>query len=232
MHRQLVANFWFCIAYLRHVQFLDFQSRLVLISACKNKNGNEHEKHRTTHREHDTRVVIYETDSHDSARSLANAREQLKRSSALFGRATFASLSLCRLAALYFVPRSDEHRAATLRRLIGPAKYVGLCLGLFSPFHSFSFALFTFFFLFLFPLSLPRFSPRISFFPFRLVFSSTFFFLARPRYIVQSLPYSILVTTPIHDSEYSSVDLSFLTCVSASSTDETFFHPGSLFLRT
>lgn len=169
MHRQLVANFWFCIAYLRHVQFLDFQSRLVLISACKNYNGNKHEKHRTTHREHDTRVVIYETDSHDSARSLANAREQLKRSSALFGRATFASLSLCRLAALYFVPRSDEHRAATLRRLIGPAKYVGLCLGLFSPFHSFSFALLTFFF-FSFSLFHSRvsvlaspFSPSVSF---------------------------------------------------------------------
>lgn len=231
MHRQLVTNFWFGVAYLRHVQFLDFQSRLVLISASKNKNGNEHEKHRTTHREHDTRVVIYETDNHDSARSLANARKQLKRSSALFGRATFASLSLCRLAALYFVPRSDEHRAATLRRLIGPAKYVGLCLGLFSPFHSFSFALLIFFFLFLFPLSLPRFNPRISFFPFRLVFSRTLFFLVY-AYIVQSLPYSILVATPIHDSEYSSVDLSFLTRVSASSTDETFFHPGSLFLRT
>lgn len=165
MHRQLVTNLRFGVAYLRHVQFLDFQSRLVLIGVSKNKNGNEHEKHRTTHREHDTRVVIYETDSHDSARSLANAREQLKRSSALFGRATFASLSLWRLAALYFVPRSDEHRAATLRRLIGPVKYVGLCLGLFSPFRSFSFALPTLFFSFPFPSFTPAFQSSHLLFP-------------------------------------------------------------------
>lgn len=180
MHRQLVTNFWFGVAYLRHVQFLDFQSRLVLISASKNKNGNEHEKHRTTHREHDTRVVIYETDNHDSARSLANARKQLKRSSALFGRATFASLSLCRLAALYFVPRSDEHRAATLRRLIGPAKYVGLCLGLFSPFHSFSFALLIFFFSFSFPSFTPAFQSSHLLFPLPSRFLSNSF-LSRLR---------------------------------------------------
>lgn len=197
MHRQLVANFWFCIAYLRHVQFLDFQSRLVLISACKNKNGNEHEKHRTTHREHDTRVVIYETDSHDSARSLANAREQLKRSSALFGRATFASLSLCRLVALYFVPRSDEHRAATLRRLIGPAKYVGLCLGLFSPFSFFLFRSFYIFFSFPFPSFTPAFQSSHLLFPLpsRFLFN---FFLSRSSTLYR--PVSSLFH-PRHDSD-------------------------------
>lgn len=198
MHRQLVTNLRFGVAYLRHVQFLDFQSRLVLIGVSKNKNGNEHEKHRTTHREHDTRVVIYETDSHDSARSLANAREQLKRSSALFGRATFASLSLWRLAALYFVPRSDEHRAATLRRLIGPAKYVGLCLGLFSPFRSFSFALPTLFFFFSFSLFHSRVSVLASpFFPFRLVFSRTLFLSRSPTL---HRPVSSLFH-PRHDSD-------------------------------